>query len=122
MYVTLNNLQFIDIMESFEWYSLSLLFKIILLLVNLTPEVRQLKSVVQIMLGQHLKAIRVSKKMKQKFVADRCGFSRSGYNLMEKGDRNITFFSLLKISKVLNEPLENLVKIEGIDEIPNLWI
>ena len=27
LYVTLNNLQFIDIMESFEWYSLSLLFK-----------------------------------------------------------------------------------------------
>ncbi len=90
-------------------------------MVNLTPEERKLKAVVQRMLGAHLRAIRVSKKMKQKLVADRCGFSRSGYNLIEKGERNVTFFSLLKIAKVLDEPLENLMKIEGIDTIENLW-
>lgn len=86
-------------------------------MVNLTPEERKLKAVVQHMLGEHLRAIRTSKKLRQKEVADLCNFTRSGYNLIEKGQRNVTIFSLYKISKALNVPLDSLVKIAGIDAI-----
>ncbi|MEC3908200.1 helix-turn-helix transcriptional regulator [Tamlana sp. 2201CG12-4] len=86
-------------------------------MVNLTPEERKLKTIVQGRIGEHLRAIRINKKMRQKEVADLCGFSRSGYNLIEQGQRNLTIFSLYKISKVLEEPLENLVKISDIDKI-----
>ena len=86
-------------------------------MVNLTPEERKLKLVIQRLLGEHLREIRLQKRFRQKEVADLCGFSRSGYNLIEKGQRNVTLFSLYKISKVLDEPLENLVKISGIKDL-----
>ncbi len=81
---------------------------------NLTTEDRKLKIILQSKLGQH---IRLCKGLRQKEVADRCGFSRSGYNLIEKGQRNITFFTLYKISKVLDEPIENLTKVTGLVDL-----
>ena len=86
-------------------------------MVNLTPEERKLKIVVQRLLGEHLREIRLQKRLHQKEVADRCGFSRSGYNLIERGKRNVTLYSLYKISKALDEPLENLAKIHGIKDL-----
>lgn len=72
----------------------------------------QLKTVLQSTLGNHLRAIRTSKKLRQKEVAYLCDFTRSGYNLIEKGKRNVTIFSLLKISQALEVPLEDLFKFK----------
>lgn len=80
-------------------------------------EEQELKLEVQSLLGNHLRLLRMLKGLRQKDIADRCGFSRSSYNLVEKGQRNLTFFSLYKIAVVLDEPLENLTRIVGLDEL-----
>jgi transcriptional regulator with XRE-family HTH domain len=80
-------------------------------LLNLTPKERQQKEALQIFIGAHLRAIRIRKNLRQKEVAQRSGFSNSSYNLVEKGQRNLTLFSLYKISKALDEPMDSLLKI-----------
>ncbi|WP_299363080.1 helix-turn-helix domain-containing protein [Winogradskyella sp.] len=67
-----------------------------------------------------MRHMRIQKNLKQKFVADRCGFTHSGYNLMEKGQRNVTLFSLYKIAKALDEPIEHLFKFSGIEELDKI--
>lgn len=89
-------------------------------LLNLTPKERKQKDALQIMIGEHLRAIRISKNLRQKVVAERSGFSNSGYNLMEKGQRNITLFSLYRISKALDEPMENLLRFSGIEDLEDI--
>ena len=84
-------------------------------LVTLSPEEQKHKDELLSMLGEHIHIMRIKRKLKQKDVADRCGFSRSGYNQIEKGLRNVSFYSLYKISKVLEVPLESLMKIPGVD-------
>lgn len=86
-------------------------------MVKLTSEKERLKLSVQRMLGEHLRFMRQCKGLKQQDVADRCGFSRSSYNLIEKGQRNITFFTLYRISKILDEPVNALTDIEGLNEL-----
>ena len=93
---------------------------ILLTVVNLTPKERKQKAVLQEILGQHIRIIRIKKKMQQIEVADRCNFSRSGYNQIENGLRNVSIFTLYKISIALNEPLENLIRISGIEELGNI--
>ena len=84
-------------------------------LLNLTPKERKQKEALQIVIGEHIRDIRISKNLRQKVVAQRSGFSNSGYNLMEKGQRNITLFSLYKISKALDEPMDSLLRISKSD-------
>ena len=86
-------------------------------LVNLTPEEQQQKAVFLEKLGEHIRIIRIKKKMRQIEVADRCNFSRSGYNQIENGLRNVSIFTLYKIAHVLDVPLETLVGVSGIGEI-----
>jgi DNA-binding XRE family transcriptional regulator len=84
---------------------------------NLTPLEKRQKAHLQELLGQHIRIIRIKKKKQQIDIADKCNFSRSGYNQIENGARNISVFTLYKISKALEVPFENLLKIEEIEEV-----
>ena len=68
-------------------------------------------------LGVHIHIIRVKRRMLQKDVAELSGFSRSNYNLIEKGKRNLTFFSMYRIAKALDVPMDRLLKFKEVDEI-----
>ena len=59
-------------------------------------------------LGKQMKTIRLKKKMRQSEVAKRCGFSKSAYNPIETGKRNITIILLYKIAFALEEPVSSL--------------
>lgn len=93
---------------------------IFLPLINLTPKERKQKKLLQELFGQHLRITRIKKKLKQIEVAERCNFSQSGYNQIENGLRNVSIFTLYKISKALNEPLENLINISEIKEVDSI--
>ena len=59
-------------------------------------------------LGKRMKAIRLQKKIRQNVVAQRCGFNKSAYNIIEAGKRNITIVTLYKIAFALEEPVSSL--------------
>ena len=60
-------------------------------------------------LGKHIKAIRLSKKLRQTEVAYRCNFDKSNYNTIEAGKRNPTIISLVKIANALEVNLMELL-------------
>lgn len=61
-------------------------------------------------LGKKIKKLRQGKGIRQNEIAYRCYFDKSSYNNIEAGKRNITIFTLYKISKALNVSLESLMK------------
>lgn len=57
-------------------------------------------------LGKRLKTIRLKKGLRQREVAERCGFNKSFYNVIEAGKRNITILTLHNIAYALGVPME----------------
>lgn len=62
-----------------------------------------------VLLGNHIKQIRLSKKISQTEIAYRCDFDKSNYNTIEAGKRNPTITTLLKIASALEVSLEELL-------------
>ena len=62
-----------------------------------------------ILLGNHIRQIRLSKKISQTEIAYRCGFDKSNYNTIEAGKRNPTITTLLKIASALEVSLEEIL-------------
>lgn len=69
------------------------------------------KNLLLLALGKRIKSIRLNKGLRQNEIAYRCHFDKSSYNNIEAGKRNITILSLYKISKALDEPIENFITI-----------
>lgn len=63
-------------------------------------------------LGYHLRLIRQEKQLRQKTVAKLCDMDSGSYSNIENGKRNITVLTLLKVSKVLNVPMTELMNFE----------
>lgn len=59
------------------------------------------------MFGERAKSIRLKKGLRQIDIANRCHISKSNFNGIELGKRNITIMTLLKIADALEEPVES---------------
>lgn len=62
-----------------------------------------------ILLGNHIRQIRLLKKISQTEIAYRCGFDKSNYNTIEAGKRNPTIITLIKIASALEVSLEEIL-------------
>ena len=62
-----------------------------------------------ILLGNHIRQIRLSKKISQTEIAYRCGFDKSNYNTIEVGKRNPIIITLIKIASALEVSLEEIL-------------
>lgn len=76
------------------------------------PEEKKEKEFIK-SISKKIKAIRLSKGIKQNEIAYRCNFDKSSYNNIEAGKRNLTVASLFKIANAL----EVSVKVFFDDEI-----
>ena len=63
-------------------------------------------------LGYHLRLIRQEKQLRQKTIAKMCEMDSGSYSNIENGKRNITILTLLKISKVLNVSITELMSFK----------
>ena len=61
-------------------------------------------------LGKIIKSKRESKGLTQLELADMSGVDRNYIGMLERGERNPSYLSLLKISKGLNIQVYNLIK------------
>lgn len=66
-------------------------------------------------LGYHLRLIRQEKQLRQKTIAKMCEMDSGSYSNIENGKRNITILTLLKISKVLNVSITELMSFKIMD-------
>jgi len=67
-------------------------------------------SIVLFALGEQIKKQRAEKGLSQTRLAEICGMEKSSLSKIESGLVNVSFLSLLKISKALEVSLEALVK------------
>ncbi|WP_304590734.1 helix-turn-helix domain-containing protein [Bacteroides acidifaciens] len=63
-------------------------------------------------IGERIKAWRKKRKMEQQDLAAACNFEKSNMSRIEAGGSNMTFRTLLKISKALNIKVKELVDVE----------
>ena len=69
-------------------------------------------------IGQRLRNYRINQKMSQETLADKCGLHPTYIGQLERGEKNATIESIVKISSALSVPLSTL--FENIDDIkPN---
>ncbi len=57
----------------------------------------------------NIKAIRLSKRLSQEYMAESLKITQTAYSLWEKGKRELTYNNLLKIADVLNENVVNII-------------
>lgn len=60
-------------------------------------------------LGAEIRALRVASGLSQERLADLAGLHRNFIGLIERGQRNPTYLTLLAISNKLNVPLSKLI-------------
>lgn len=63
-------------------------------------------------IGERIKTLREKRKMEQQDLAAACNFEKSNMSRIEAGGSNMTFRTLLKISKALNIKVKDLVDVE----------
>ncbi len=63
--------------------------------------------------GIHLRKIRIERGFSQEVLAAKAGLHRTYIGMLERGEKNITLNSMLKISRALKIEISMLV--EGID-------
>jgi len=61
-------------------------------------------------LGNNIKKHRLEKKLSQEAFADLCGLHRTYIGMIERGEKNLTFINLVKVSKALKTSVCDLVK------------
>jgi DNA-binding XRE family transcriptional regulator len=62
--------------------------------------------------GEHLRQLRTARQLTQEELAAKAGFSRSYYNELETGKRNISLLNLHKIALCLDLPLTGLLDLD----------
>lgn len=60
-------------------------------------------------LGGRIRAIRLNKGLTQAELADRCGCNRNYISMLERGERNPSYKSLVMIAKGLGVKLQKIV-------------
>ena len=60
-------------------------------------------------LGERIKALRSKRKMTQGELASACKFNRNYVGMVERGERNPTYLTLLKMASNLGVPLPKLI-------------
>ena len=63
-------------------------------------------------IGERIKTLREKRKMEQQDLAAACNFEKSNMSRIEAGGSNMTFRTLLKISRALNVKVKDLVDVE----------
>ena len=72
------------------------------------------KKQVLIDFGKRLKKIRLSKKISQEKLALDIDFHRTYISLIERGERNVTLFSIHRIAEILEvDPSEFFIEDDG---------
>ena len=61
------------------------------------------------LLGKRIKSIRTSKNFTQVQLADVCGLNRNYIGMLERGERNPTYITLIRIAQLLKIPLSELI-------------
>ncbi len=60
-------------------------------------------------LGERIKALRTKRKMTQGELSCACKFNRNYIGMLERGERNPTYITLLKLASNLGMPLSKLI-------------
>lgn len=68
-----------------------------------------MKDEILIKLGSRIREIRLDKSLTQAELAERCACNRNYISMLERGERNPSYKSLVMISKGLGVKLQNLV-------------
>jgi transcriptional regulator with XRE-family HTH domain len=63
-------------------------------------------------LGNHLKKLREAKGLSLRELAAECSIDHSDIAKMEKGERNITFLTMVELSKALQLPLKKILDFD----------
>lgn len=63
-------------------------------------------------IGERIKTFRNKRNMEQQDFAAVCNFEKSNMSRIEAGGSNMTFRTLLKISRALNVKVKDLVDVE----------
>lgn len=63
-------------------------------------------------IGERIKTLREKRNMEQQDLAAACNFEKSNMSRIEAGGTNMTFRTLLKISKALNIKVRDLIDVE----------
>ena len=61
-------------------------------------------------LGKRIRKIRLQKQMTQKQLAEKCGCNRNYISMLERGERNPSYKSLVMIANGLEVELYELIK------------
>lgn len=61
-------------------------------------------------LGDRIRDIRTKKNLTQYELADKCDINRNYIGMLERGERNPTFLTLLKIAKGCGVKIKDLVR------------
>lgn len=61
-------------------------------------------------LGKRIRKIRLQKQMTQKQLAEKCGCNRNYISMLERGERNPSYKSLVMIATGLEMELHDLLK------------
>lgn len=62
-------------------------------------------------LGAHVRNLRTKKSMTQVELANKCGLDRNYIGMLERGERNPSYLTLVKIASGLGLSMSNLLKI-----------
>ena len=68
------------------------------------------KDIKLVQLGQRIREIRVQKGMTQSEIAERCGMASNYIAMLERGERNPTYLTLLKIAEGCDVSISELIK------------
>lgn len=81
------------------------------------PQTRNTKNASLVILGENIRRFREARGLSQEQLAFEAGLDRTYVGGAERGERNLTILSALKISRALNVKLTQLV--EGTDHDPS---
>lgn len=62
-----------------------------------------------IRIGSQIRSLRHKKGISQEELADIAGVHRTYIGMVERGEKNITILTIIKISKALNVPVSHLI-------------
>jgi len=62
-------------------------------------------------LGAHVRNLRTKKSMTQVELASKCGLDRNYIGMLERGERNPSYLTLVKIAKGLGLSMSNLLNL-----------
>lgn len=74
---------------------------------------------VLILLGKHLKTIRLAKKLTYRKMAQLCNIDYGDIQKIESGKINITFLTLRELAKAMGQAPHTLIDFEGASKQPN---